>query len=484
MPQSISGVIHYPIEDTDGVKRNYSLRTGTVYRDLGTPGTIVADSAKTTVQLDLGGLSGYVNIAERNASGGWDFTANAGALLKQKLTERGPGSLTAQLDNATVAALKTNAKISDVQAKQALDITQNITGQTSLLKPNQNSDDSGGGTDPPVDGADTSGSSIKLSPEQAEGIKSLSGAVARGSYENLNYPKSYDGNDFLQIKMIRYVSGNLIGVTGDNQADFNLPSIEERSAGQLEKPLSTINLPIPANLTDGNLVNWRQDDLNAIQAYTAEAISGFLNSSNLFAGAGAAVGNAAKTIQQNSEALRGLFDAKIVGDILGANKQSILTRGTGAVLNPNTELLFEGPSLRTFVFSFKMTPRNKEEATEIKKIIRTLKQGMSVKRAVSTLFLASPNVFKLEFKYVPPEENETSDGKIVGNMAKAVTHPFLPKIKICALQSMSVNYMPDGSYMTYGDGSMIGYDMSLTFREIDPVFDDDYGTDDYDNIGY
>ena len=37
--------------------------------------------------------------------------------------------------------------------------------------------------------------------------------------------------------------------------------------------------------------------------------------------------------------------------------------------------------------------------------------------------------------------------------------------------SFNVNYTPEGSYMTYEDGgSMVGYDLNLTFKEIEPVF--------------
>lgn len=32
----------------------------------------------------------------------------------------------------------------------------------------------------------------------------------------------------------------------------------------------------------------------------------------------------------------------------------------------------------------------------------------------------------------------------------------------------------NGSYMTYGDGSMVGYEMTLNFQEIEPIFDEDY----------
>ena len=40
----------------------------------------------------------------------------------------------------------------------------------------------------------------------------------------------------------------------------------------------------------------------------------------------------------------------------------ILARSTGQILNPNMELLFNGPSLRTFRFQFKFVPRGPKEA--------------------------------------------------------------------------------------------------------------------------
>ena len=44
----------------------------------------------------------------------------------------------------------------------------------------------------------------------------------------------------------------------------------------------------------------------------------------------------------------------------------------------------------------------------------------------------------------------------------------------CALQDCSVNYTPDGSYMTYQDGSMTAYSVTLQFSETTPLTDKDY----------
>ena len=67
--------------------------------------------------------------------------------------------------------------------------------------------------------------------------------------------------------------------------------------------------------------------------------------------------------------------------IAGVNitPDQLLARTTGEILNPNMELLFNGPSLRSFRFSFKMTPRNRDEAIEIKNIIRCFKTHMAPK---------------------------------------------------------------------------------------------------------
>ena len=151
------------------------------------------------------------------------------------------------------------------------------------------------------------------------------------------------------------------------------------------------------------------------------------------------------------------------------------------MINPNLELLFESPSLRDFSFTFKMTPRSKSEAIRVRTIIRYFKQAMSVKRSESVLLLKAPHTFRIQYK--------TSNQD----------HPYLNRFKECALTNCSVNYTPDGQYMSYDDSdpngrSMTAYELSLSFNELEPIFDDDYdkdfdGVDEKDvlpftNIGY
>ena len=63
------------------------------------------------------------------------------------------------------------------------------------------------------------------------------------------------------------------------------------------------------------------------------------------------------------------------------------------------------------------------------------------------------------------------------------THEFLPRIKECALLGVNMNYMPENSYMTYDDTSMVRYTMQLSFKELEPIFNDDYDKEDQLDTG-
>jgi secreted Zn-dependent insulinase-like peptidase len=120
------------------------------------------------------------------------------------------------------------------------------------------------------------------------------------------------------------------------------------------------------------------------------------------------------------------------------------------------ELLFTGPTLRPFNFTFKLSARGTKDRDQILQIIRFFKQGMAAQRTASQLFLKAPNTFKIRYLH------------------KAKDHPYINYIKECALQSFTVNYTPEGNYMTFGDGLMTSYEITMQFQELEPIFNDDY----------
>ena len=141
-------------------------------------------------------------------------------------------------------------------------------------------------------------------------------------------------------------------------------------------------------------------------------------------------------------------------------------------MNPNMELLFDSPQLRDFTFSFLLSPRSQKEAATIVKIIRFFKQGMSPIRSKSRLFLRSPHTFRLAYKHKATQNDKDKDTN-----EPATDHKFLNKFKECAMNGFGVDYTPNGQYSTYEDGSMTAYQVTMNFKEIVPIYNDDYGND-------
>jgi len=169
--------------------------------------------------------------------------------------------------------------------------------------------------------------------------------------------------------------------------------------------------------------------------------------------------------------------AKATGEQFSRN--DLFSSSAGVVLNPNTEMLFQNPTMRTIDFTFKMVPNNKDEAEIIFEIVRTFKlclhasfgipgrtqgtkpQGLG--KVANTFgdakskvgFISVPSVCKFTF--------------MKGNDL----HPFLPQYKTCALVSVDVNYTTDGQYVVTKDGYPVATEMRLSFQELKLVYRED-----------
>ena len=130
-------------------------------------------------------------------------------------------------------------------------------------------------------------------------------------------------------------------------------------------------------------------------------------------------------------------------------------------------------NLRSFPYSITFSPRRSKEAQVVKAIIRSLKQSMAPKAGefndgAQGLFIKSPDVFQLQF---------LRDGQ---------DHPFLHQFKLCALTGMNVNYTNAGTYASYSDGTPVNIKMDVTFKEINPIYHEDYlpGNGAGDGVGF
>tara|TARA_B100001250_G_scaffold140329_1_gene120180 strand:- start:1009 stop:2235 length:1227 start_codon:yes stop_codon:yes gene_type:complete len=312
-----------------------------------------------------------------------------------------------------------------------------------------------------------------------------------------------DSEDTLLIKAIEYVApgiGDGAGlsfgiknkVTGEDTnifakdvkkefKDSQLTVVNEDMTTRLKKGFDSdssfkeaikyyVHLPIPANINDTNACQWGADTLNFFEMAGIAIGQSVVGADD----AGEVVGSAAKILSGNvqipglDQQVQKAFTAGISGlalNALGSNVsgRSILSRSTGQILNSNTELLFESVALRTFPFDMTFTPRNPKEMEVVRNIIRSFKKSMAAKQGAAgnegsggKLFLGAPDIFLLRYLH---------QGK---------DHPFLNAFKPCALTQLTTNYTGAGVYSTYNDGNPVQVKLRMVFKEINPIYAEDY----------
>ena len=175
------------------------------------------------------------------------------------------------------------------------------------------------------------------------------------------------------------------------------------------------------------------------------------------------------SIAAGTQALNASSLAKLTG-ILGANidVDTFLARTGGRVLNPNAEMLFQGPVIRDFSFEFQMIARSRKEGDEIRRIIRFLKLGMAPKFE-NIGFLANPDVFKLEYKNGPTGLLKTVNRFNPGGLA---------------LTTLKTDYAPNGYWAAYTDSQPVAIKLSLAFTELRPIYEGDQEATPSDSVGY
>ena len=297
----------------------------------------------------------------------------------------------------------------------------------------------------------------------------------------LRYPLAVlnESTDYLHIKVLEYeeIGGGLVSDPTRRQNNKSGKSI-----------LQDVILPMPSNVQDGNTVSYSDSNMNTITASALKNIQNFMVEGQSlisdFEGTIRRSGEAATAALQKVAASAGgeaglqsllsKYFASQAISVFGGNVSvnQLLAREQGIIFNPNMELLFNGPTLRGFGFSFKFTPRTKEEAEEVKTIIRVFKQYMAPKTttsgaasATSVTYLGTPSVFELSYRKGSGE------------------HPYLNNFKQCFLENMSVNYTGEGTYATYEEGEPISMIMTLQFKELQPIYDIDYDETDT-TVGY
>ena len=309
------------------------------------------------------------------------------------------------------------------------------------------------------------------------------------------YPLDINLNqDHMKIKKYKYV-----------RADVNMSKPRRVEKAQNSKPIQvqgdkligsdvmgSIFLPMP-KAQDVNATAWGKSELNASgllalgSAELADSIfsfGGFVPSTSQQNREQRQLQEEAKKDQQRGNETTGgglgVFQAAVnqfnvtVASVLTGqelDQDTFLARTGGHVLNPNAEMLFQGPAIRNFNFSFTMIARSQKEGREIRNMIRFLKTGMAPKFR-NTTFIATPDIFTLEYKNGPTDKDilKTANRFSPGGLA---------------LTNMSVAYAPNGYWSAYRDSQPVAVKMDLSFSELRPIYEGDQTDPELnDSVGY
>lgn len=437
-----------------GSGNNYYKTTVTTNAD----GSLSATTSRTDAKGN-GAVAVQTTTVDKNGGNKKQIFGEGATAAEQKAFSD-PTSTEGKLYTQQVQSVKPYGDNPTAEQKQALN--------GAAGKPNQATNPDGTQT-PAV----TPEQQKEFEDEQKAGFKEQT----REEYGNVKYPENLtlEHQDCIKFSILEYrpsAAKSSSGSKGGSQSGVGrVVLVNEGTPGiSGAKTLGTITLPIPAGISDSNSVDWQGDPLNTLQLEGQKIAQAVLGGGDV-SGTLENAKNVATGGLQSGEVQKSLASSFAN---MATQSNSAQQRAFGSIFNNNLELLFNGPSLRQFSFNFKLSPREPKEAKAVMKIIRFFKQAMSVKRSKTSLLLKSPRTFAISY------------------LTSNKQHPYLNKFKECALTGFNVDYTPEGQYMTYmssnaNERSMISYSISLTFQELEPIFDDEYGNESSSqilNVGY
>jgi hypothetical protein len=351
-----------------------------------------------------------------------------------------------------------------------------------------------------IDGAKAEAAAAGVTPSEFEALTRL------GSFDKpdqnysssgiLKYPNSQtigENSDYVLFQFKKYnppfrqrnrtgiQSGTRLGGFGVNSFQNDVPSLnvkednlgsyfnQEIDYNQVQdyddagEDYPSIIMYMPEDISTGFRGNWGGKAFSTTGAgiLTSAGQAGALN--KIAGGFGTLSGAAQRALGLTAAAILQKSVKAAGGDSL--TKDDIFGGISGAIMNPNTELMFQSVDMRNFALKFKLVPRNAGESKEINKIIKVFKActlprrdpeqvmgfndpGKPINKGIVSAFIGVPNLCRISF------------------MRGATEHNVLPRYKMLAVTEVSVNYTPDGAYATYrDDGQPVAIELTLNFQE-------------------
>jgi hypothetical protein len=221
---------------------------------------------------------------------------------------------------------------------------------------------------------------------------------------------------------------------------------------QTTTPRAVISLYMPDTLNAGYTSHYDTPSLQDAFGSTIQGLRSLAKTAGQFAG-----GADLKSIISSDPGVINL-QAKAAGAVTGLAggnaqaTQSLILQAQGYAINPQVQMLYTGIDLRSFQLSFTFTPKSVDETEQVDKIISMFKYYSSpalqagAQTQTDSMFLIPPALFNVNF------------------MINSVENRYLPKYGDCVLESMEVNYAPNG-WSSFESGAPVQTTLSLSFKE-------------------
>lgn len=279
---------------------------------------------------------------------------------------------------------------------------------------------------------------------------------------DIRYPEDFHPDtsniEYVKFTFWKYKEGKGQLGSGGNLGDNNYytdESIYEPAGGF--PGLIVVNMPQDINTQFG--AQWGGKQFGFLSKQVVKA-GGDLAQGNI-GGTFDALGKLVKSAVSSDEAVKAAAAAGIVAGInkipgVGGNlTMNDLVQGSSSkILNPNVELMYEGPTLRTLAMNMKLFARTDTEAESIKNIGKAFRKA-AVPSSKNSRFIKVPPLLKVQF------------------MKGSVDNVNLPMYRRFAITAVQVNYTPDGQYTPYYDGRLPAIDIALELQETKIIFAED-----------
>lgn len=311
--------------------------------------------------------------------------------------------------------------------------------------------------------------------------------LKQAEYSKQNGLLSFPSTPLAHGILLLFKEYDYAAVGGQGGDDYNsltsglFAGLSSGSAAAGVKSVNSIELPFPKALADKHGIKVNGFDRSflseRLSSFAASALGGSIAeggdtvaaAAKDAAGMGKDVLGKLKTIGErlNTDPSGVMKDVRSLLGTSGQQAKQVLTyllqnysgdigramsAATGAAINPNETLAFEGVDLKTFSFTWDLFPENEQDSENIKKIVQLIRQnvlpdygsfeGLSVERSLLTY----PSVCFIE---------------LLG-----VDNSHWPKFKPCLVSSIDLDYGPGGMVGILKGGRPVAVQLQMTFNEL------------------